>query len=299
MSDTFKPPNQVFDAGAAKYEASTGGCTYELARTMLSLIPPLPSGSVIHDNACGPAIVAQEIVSSCLLTTPAPAPDFSLTIHCTDKSPSMISLAEASMLARKSMQDAQTAFPNFKIDFANMQSENLLFPDEYFTHSLTNCGILWFDDAPSGAKEIFRTLKRSGTAVVTSWKSLGQFDVVREAQAACQHAEPLFRPPVDEKWLSKEYLENVLRDAGFDEVRVLERTVHFAGKTVEELCGHLMGMVSVLSKEWGGEETTHFREQLEVAAKRSVVSVERRDSGGGVEKFVGIPMVALVGVARR
>ncbi|KAF1350562.1 S-adenosyl-L-methionine-dependent methyltransferase [Lizonia empirigonia] len=299
MSDSFKPPNQVFDTGAAKYEASTGSCTYELARTMLSLIPILPSGSVIHDNACGPAIVAQEIVSSCLLTTPAPTPDFSLTIHCTDKSPSMISLAQSLMLARQSMQDAQTAFPKLKIDFASMQSENLLFPDEYFTHLLTNCGILWFDDGPSGAKEIFRTLKRSGTAVVISWKSLGQFDVVREAQAACQHAEPLFGPPVDEKWFSKPYLENVLRDAGFEEVRVVERTVNFAAKSVEELCGHLMGLMSVSSSGWGGEEERHFREQLEVAAKRAVVSVERLGSGNGVEKCVGIPPVALVGVAKR
>lgn len=298
MDNPTTPPAHVFDSGAARYEASTGGCTYDLARSILSLLPPITSGSIIHDNACGPAIVARSVLTSLNHRFPLPTPDYTLTMHCTDKSTSMISLAESALQSTPSTPAKLPLFPHVTIHFASTPSENLSFPDNYFTHSITNCGILWFEDARIGAQEIHRTLRPGATVVVTSWKVLGQFDVVRQAQKACGYEE-LFRPPVDEKWFEARYLQDFLREVGFEDVRVLERTVHFAARNVQELCGHLIGLVGLLNRDSDGEAEREFGRQLEVAASKVVEKVERQCDDGKTEELVGISMVALVCIARK
>ncbi|KAF2627198.1 S-adenosyl-L-methionine-dependent methyltransferase [Macroventuria anomochaeta] len=300
-SSTPKPTEGYFDnkARAAAYEASTGGCTRDLARHILTLCPSITSGSVIHDNACGTGIVAQEIVARNVLTKGGPDADYALTIHCTDKSEAMVSLTQSGYQGCESANSMLASFLNVRVHFTVTPSESLSFPDGTFSHSFTNCGILHFDNGLTGAREILRTLKPGGTAVVTSWKELKPFEVVREAQRACGHEEPLFRPPVDEKWFKAETLESVLRDAGFETVEIGEKTVHVAGKDVGELCGHLMALLSRYSQKWSGEEETTFRKQLEIEVEKAVVPIKRPSAEEGVEELVGIPMVALVGVARK
>ncbi|KAF3044006.1 hypothetical protein E8E12_005857 [Didymella heteroderae] len=298
-SATPRPTERVYDnkTHAANYENSTGGCTRDLARHIVTLAGPIISGSVIHDNACGPGIVAQEIVGRDVLAQSPPDPNFNLTIHCTDRSEAMIEITKEGYGGCESANSMRDSFPNVSVNFHVTPAERLPFPDNTFTHSFTNCGILHFDDGLTGAREILRTLKPGATAVTTSWKELGPFDVVREAQRACGHAEPLFRPPVDEKWFKAETLENVLRDAGFQNVKVLTKTVHVAGTDVKDVCGHILMLMSRYREKWNGEQQAAFEKQLEIAAEKVAVSIERPSAEGrGVEKLMGIPMVALVGI---
>lgn len=297
MGDNTTPTAHIFDNGAAAYEASTGGCTRDLARHMLSLAGPIPSGSTIHDNACGTGIVAQELVARDVLSQSPPDPNYKLNIHCTDKSEKMIQLAQSGFKDCDTATDMQSVFPGVKVDFATMPSEKLAFKDGFYTHSFTNCGILWFDDGLAGAREILRTTRPGGIAVISSWKEMPIFDVVREAQRACGHQEPLFRPPVDEKWFSAEYLESVLREAGFKDVHMNEVKVHFAGKDVSELCEHLLGLLRQMKLEWSGDEGRMFRQHLEAAAGKVAVSFER-SSAVEVAEMIGISMLASIAVAR-
>ncbi|KAH6613886.1 S-adenosyl-L-methionine-dependent methyltransferase [Boeremia exigua] len=298
MGDSSTPTKHIFDNGATAYEASTGGCTRDLARHMLTLSPTILPGSVIHDNACGTAVVAQEIVARNVLSQSPPDPAYTLTIHCTDKSANMIELARSGYKDCQSATDMQTAFPRVNVDFALMSSEELGFADAHFSHAFSNCGILWFDDAAAGAREMLRTLRPGGTVIASSWKEMRIFDVVRAVQRKCEPEAPPFKPPVDEKWFTARHLESVLREAGFEDVDVVERTVHFAGRDVRELCGHLMGLLKQLKKEWADGQEERFRVQLEAEAETAVETFERPRMEGGVEKLVGIPMVGLIGVAR-
>jgi hypothetical protein len=134
---------------------------------------------------------------------------------------------------------------------------------------------------------------------VSSWKELPIFDIVREVQRACGQKEPLFKPPVNEKWHDAGYLESVLREAGFETVEVVERMVHFAGRDVSDMCGHLMGLLRQLKMEWSGEEEEKVRKQLEITVEKAIVSLKRPDAEGKVEVLVGIAMVGLVAVARK
>src|SRR5690242_8029777 len=228
MDDSSTPPSHIFNNAATIYEASTGGCTRDLARHMLALSPSIVSGSVIHDNACGTGIVAQELVARDVLSQSPPDHAYTLTIHCTDKAEKMIELAKAGFDDCRSATDMQTAFPRVKVQFRVMTSEKLGFEDAFFSLSFTNCGILWFDDGLAGAREMLRTLEPGGTAIVSSWKEMRIFDVVRAAQRLCEPEAPLFKPPVDEKWFTAQNLESVLKEAGFEGVEVVERVVHFA-----------------------------------------------------------------------
>ncbi|KAF3003739.1 hypothetical protein E8E13_009497 [Curvularia kusanoi] len=298
MVDTQDPMSKIFDNGAAAYEASTGGCTRDLTRHMLALSPPISSSSVVHDNACGTGIVTQEIITQSILSQSPSDFTCSLAIHCTDKSENMIQLARSWFERSRAAIKEQTALSGMEIGFEAVPSEQLRFEDGYFTHSFTNCGILWFDDGLTGAREILRTLRSGGTAVISSWKGMTIFDVVREAQKACGHQEPLFRPPVDEKWFTAEFLEKILREAGFIDVQIFDKTVHFAGNDVAEVCAYLLGLLKQLKKEWDGDEGIEFRKQLEIAVRKAVVRFSRPDTGGK-ENLIGIPMVALVAVARK
>ena len=301
-SATPKLTERVYDnkIHATNYEDSTGGCTRDLARHIITLAGPIASGSVIHDNACGPGIVAQEIVGRDVLAQSPPDPNFNLTIHCTDRSEAMVEITKEGYGDCESATSMRQLFPNVNVDFHVTPAEHLPFPDNAFTHSFTNCGILHFDDGFAGAREILRTLKPGAIAVITSWKELKAFEVVREAQRACGHQEPLFRPPVDEKWFKTETLESVLKDAGFQDVRVDTETVHVAGTDVKDLCGHILLLMSRYREKWDDEQQTVFEKQLKQAVEEVVVPIERPNAEGrGMPKLVGIPMVALVGVGKK
>lgn len=156
------------------------------------------NGGLIHlqnnDNACGPGIVAQEIVGRDVLSQSPLGPSFNLTVHCTDRSKATIELTKERYGGWESANSMRDSFPHVSVSCNVIPAETLPFPDDMFTHSFTNCGILHFDDGLAGACDILRTLKLGATAVVTSWKELEPFEVVREAQRACGHEEPLFRP---------------------------------------------------------------------------------------------------------
>jgi ubiquinone/menaquinone biosynthesis C-methylase UbiE len=301
-SATPTPTERVYDnkTHAANYEVSTGGCTRDLARHIITLAGPIISGSVIHDNACGPGIVAQEIVGRDVLAQSPPDPNFNLTIRCTDRSEAMIDITKEGYSGCESANSMRESFPNVNVNMHVSPAERLPFPDNTFTHSFTNCGILHFEDSLAGTREILRTLKPGATAVVTSWKDLKAFEVVRKAQRACGHQEPLFRPPVDEKWFRAETMEDVLKDAGFRDVKVLTNTVHVAGKDVKDLCGHILMLMSRYREKWDGEQQAAFEKQLHYAVEKVAVPIERSNAEGrGMEQLIGIPMVALVGIARK
>ncbi|CAO2654945.1 Nn.00g116780.m01.CDS01 [Neocucurbitaria sp. VM-36] len=279
MSDQPATALEHFDTLSANYEASTGGCTRELARYLISIAPSFTPDSKDLDNACGNGIIAQEILLS--------NPNVPLNIACVDGAPAMVDLARHAVQARNS---------SATLSFDVVPGEKLTFPDEQFTHSITNQGILFFNDGAKGAREIYRTLKPGGTAIVTSWKNLGYIDLIHKAQKAIRPSDTLFRIPISDDWYSAAFLEKTLGDAGFQDVAVHEKKVHYAAKSVEEMCGYLVKLFGQLVKGWSEEEIGQFAKELRGAAAAVVMKVERPVDGREeeVEEMVGVEMVALV-----
>jgi ubiquinone/menaquinone biosynthesis C-methylase UbiE len=67
------------------------------------------------------------------------------------------------------------------IKTATMDAQRLTFPDNAFTHSHVNFGILFWPDAEGAAARVYRALKPGGTAFM-SWFCLGYLPVVRAAR---------------------------------------------------------------------------------------------------------------------
>ncbi|KAH7116102.1 S-adenosyl-L-methionine-dependent methyltransferase [Dendryphion nanum] len=289
MSENKSPDTvlDLFNSIAAGYEVGTGGCTYDTARHIFSLCP-ITKDSIILDNACGPGIVAHYLLSAAAFSS-QPAP----TLHCTDFSPAMIQVA----------RDTFAQLPNAaSVSFDVMSGEDLSFPDNTFTHSITNFGIMFFPDAVQGAKEIYRTLRPGGTAVVTSWAKMGYVEPIHRAQKATKPHCELFVPPMPPQWYSAEHVIDVLKKGGFEHVEIHEKVVCFGGESAREVSEMVLKLFGgIITKTWSDEEKRRFEEELHKAVEHCQISFERPTFGreGAASTVFGVPMTALVAVARK
>jgi ubiquinone/menaquinone biosynthesis C-methylase UbiE len=148
--------------------------------------------SVVLDNACGPGIVTGEIQTQ---VTSSNMP----LIHAVDFSPQMIH-----EFAQKGKAEGWT---NVKADI--MDAQGLKFDENSFTHSITTFGILLFPDPVKAAREIYKTLRPGGVALVPSWHNSDWWlGILQDVQRAVRpHATPWEGPFTE--WLGIDKLKHV------------------------------------------------------------------------------------------
>lgn len=286
-SEQGKPATavQFFDSTAAQYEESTGGCTRELAMKLLDL-PQLATLSSpdahLLDNACGTAVVVDELAKRCAAKCTAfPAVD------AVDAAQKMVDLAQKKFVGTEYTK---------KVTFQQMPGEKLNFPDDTFSHSITNLGILFFADGDAGAREIHRTLKPGGIAVVTSWAGLSYLDkVIRPAQKAVRPDAPTYKLPIPDTWFSVSHAEETFEKAGFQSVEMLEMEPHYGAASMADL-SHLLGTKFTGGLEgFSDEEKEKFREEVKGLTEQAAIPYIMADGRQGV----GIPMSAIVVVCQK
>ncbi|KAF2004244.1 S-adenosyl-L-methionine-dependent methyltransferase [Amniculicola lignicola CBS 123094] len=188
---------KAFLAGRTKvstYEACAGTVTAKFVEHNITHLPPIPAGSVIHDNACGSGTVTRVILA-------ASPPD--ITISATDiDQPFLDALQE----------DVTTN--SWPVQVSNQKSEATSFPDEHFSHSITNIAI-FFTSATGldGAKEVYRTLKPGGYAIVNCWESITWFFPIKLVSEATR-GKPFVAPPIN--WSDGVQIQKIMVEAGFD-----------------------------------------------------------------------------------
>lgn len=297
-------PFAALNMAAQQYESMTSGSTRELARHMIPLSPPIFQSSTILDNACGTGIVAQEVLLN-RFSANAPLPK----ITCVDVAPPMVGVARD--IFRGMLSSYNSHIPSteagdhdrgevVKCDI--MPGEELKLPDEHFTHSFTNQGILFFKDPAKGAREIYRTLKTGGVAIVTTWASLGHVDLAREVQKSYKPESTIMPFPIAEEWYQAEHLKKTLEAAGFKDVEVSEKSVWFAKKSVEELGMWLYMMWANFAVGFSEEEKVEVGKLLRARVGKEAKKISRLVDGdleAREEELVGLQSVALVGVGRK
>ncbi|KAJ4335731.1 hypothetical protein N0V95_008814 [Ascochyta clinopodiicola] len=203
---TVNPPPQAqallsSTRKVSAYETTGGLVTAQFAEHNLSLIPSIPNGSIIHDNACGSGTVSRAILSS-------PEKPQDIKIHATDIDPPFLS---ALTYAAKSN--------SWPIEVTNQKSEELEFKDNTFTHSITNIAIFFTSAAGvDGAREIYRTLKPGGVAVVNCWAYVTWLAPVRNVHEFIRPGKPFPTPVV--AWHDGQHIQKVLKEAGFEEGKI-------------------------------------------------------------------------------
>jgi SAM-dependent methyltransferase len=265
-----------FNKTADKYEATTGGATRELAQHAISFIAdlkPLMSESKILDNACGTGIVTDIILKSGI------QPE----IHAIDVAENMVSIA----------RDRFSSHPN--VHAAVMTGEELSFPDDTFTHSIANLGLMYFTDADKGAREIARTLHPDGVAVVTGWTMMGHIKIIQEVQARIRPDDTPFKPPVPDIWLDPEHTEAVLSGAGLDVHTSTAIDVHLGDKTADGVADLLThGFGSKVFESWSEEEKAKGAVVMKKIVRERAVPFTRLSGSG-----VGIKVKGTIFVARK
>ena len=153
-----------------------------------------------------------------------------------------------------------------------MKSEKLEFEDAYFTHSITNFSIFNFQDPLACVKEIYRTLKPDGQAVITTWKRFGIGECVHEVQRRVRPDLPLmgFSGP---ELHSEEAVVDLMVKAGFekDELKVLDITHVVKGEDLEGLKEFARSpFTDSARKGWTEEEKGRWGEVLEEVLEHEI-----------------------------
>lgn len=166
---------------------------------MLALVAP---GDAVLDVACGPGTLS-------LL-----AAERGVRVNAIDFSPRMLASLEARAKARGLTVDARLG-----------DGMSLPFADGSFDAAFSMFGLMFFPDRPRGLRELHRTLKPTGRAVVSSWKPMGEVPLLAAMFAAFQEQLPHlpFAPramPLSEP----DAFGSELVAAGFAEVMIHEAT---------------------------------------------------------------------------
>jgi ubiquinone/menaquinone biosynthesis C-methylase UbiE len=206
-TSTISPPPQALrlisdDQKAIAYETTGGLVTFQFAAHNLSLILPLSQNAVVHDNACGTGIV-----SRLLLANGNPQ---NITIHATD--------IDSAFISALSTRAETNGWP---VQVSNQKMQTLSFGDEFFDVSVMNLGIFFSPNAGlDGAKEIYRTLKPGGTAVVNCWEDNGWIVPSKVTHEKMRPGKAFPLPTVE--WSDGKHMKNIMVKAGFkeDDLRV-------------------------------------------------------------------------------
>ncbi|KAM7211708.1 S-adenosyl-L-methionine-dependent methyltransferase [Rhypophila decipiens] len=198
-----------------------GKTTSAFAAHNLALIPGgIKPGSTVHDNACGSGTVSRHILHN------ASPSDNNINIYATDIDQTFLDVLSA-----------DAAQHNWPMQISNQKSENTNFSDAFFDYDIMNIAIIFMSSAGLDAtREMYRTLKPGGFAVVNCWKAITWLLPIVLVHKAfrCGGGEAK-APPVS--WTDGMQLKEVLMEAGFqeDKIRMESHQVRTVVEDGEEL----------------------------------------------------------------
>ncbi|HEX2731874.1 MAG TPA: methyltransferase domain-containing protein [Polyangiaceae bacterium] len=159
----------------------------------------------------------------------------------------------------------------------------LPYPDSSYDVAVSLFGLMFFPDRDKGFRELQRTLRPQGTALVSSWAPAEESNLMRAMFAAIKTIDPTFVAP--QKSIlgldNPEVLKRELEHTGFGNVRVLGHTHRMTEHLVASDVWRRFergNAALVLMRKRMGEDAWQARESLAIAA------IERElDSGMALE----------------
>lgn len=263
-------------AWAETYEEKNAKATIPLAKRMVELASsnrPIASDSVVHDNACGPGIVAEVVLTHFAQESTTSDSASPPQIHCTDSSPEMLAVATRKFSSKP------------KVKIANMSCMALTFPDSTFTHNFTSLAIFLFSptEAITVASEIYRTLVPGGVAALSSVKQVGWLPPFQRAQARvrAQDKDTPWRGMQAPEWSTKEHLMGVLEGGGFNKekmhVDTMATPISMEGFLTRQ-APMILTATTILTKHWSDEEREEFKkalvEEVEIEEKNDSAAMQ-------------------------
>ena len=170
-----------------------------------------------------------------------------------------------------------------------MDAQSLSFPDNEFHASVTSIAIFTLPDPIKGARELHRTLKPGGVAILTTWKQVGWMPILHAAEEIVRPAvkeqggkgKTLF--PAVEAWSVPGKLEETLREAGFEDVTMGDMLAHAWFKDVGQMAECFSETLRLMvGSGWKEEEKAGLKEAFESVlggSRAGELGLERDEAG--------------------
>ncbi|CEI62489.1 hypothetical protein FVEN_g5032 [Fusarium venenatum] len=209
-SDNPYAPKQALKPTPELYSELVGDGMERLASASISFIDfSSSSEAVVHDVGCGLGAATAAVVAA------SNAKNTKIT--GSDIDDNMLNLYRE-----------QISKNNWPAEAVKADATALTFGDESFTHAIGNALLFVLpNDGIDATKEIHRTLKPDGVAIVNSWAYVPTLPAI---VAACEKTRPAGTPlPRQglEKWESEDFLRNIVIHGGFsaDKVKLEKKDV--------------------------------------------------------------------------
>jgi len=261
------------------YEHRIGHATRAVAGHLPSLLSnKLPSNPIVLDNACGTGAVTDQL----LKVLP------SARIYAVDSIPPMIQ-------SFKSLMTTNEKWQKNVIDVTVMDGQELRYQDNFFDVDIMNFGIFFFPDPAKGAREVYRTLKPGGVAIITLWKEFGFKPLLWEVQRRISPANPLTELPLMEPWTDGSRLKKTMEEGGFTNIEMKPIEERLWGNGLEDFQNVLLENFSAMvARNWSDEE----KAQLAPVTAQVLGDSEAQFCVRSGEK-IGVPMIAWAAVCTK
>ena len=142
--------------------------------------------------------------------------------------------AAAGMVAVANAKVKKLGLENIR--FENMPGDKLDYPDASFDHIMCRFGLMFFEDPLAGLKEMRRLLKPGGRFAFAVWHTAETMHMMRWSHEAFKGKLPENQlPPLDviTRLGKAGYFESLLKQAGFSEVVIEQKTLDYAFDSFE------------------------------------------------------------------
>ncbi|KAJ3544249.1 hypothetical protein NM208_g3156 [Fusarium decemcellulare] len=209
-------PKQALSPTPELYGEIVGDGMEQLAAASMSCIDPLSEGAVLHDVGCGLGAATAAAVEN--------AGSNKVSIKGTDINDDCLNLYRQA--TTKNVWPAEAL---------HMDAAAMDFPDDTFSHSVGNALLFVLpNDGIDAMKEMYRTLKPGGLAVVNTWAYLPTMPAIHGAALKTRPEGTQLPRQGLEKWEDADFLKEIVLKGGFspDKVTLAKRDVYV---TVGEL----------------------------------------------------------------
>ncbi|KAM0289763.1 hypothetical protein ACHAO9_005640 [Fusarium lateritium] len=276
MSSGFQP-KQVTQYEASHLAELMGNVSKTLIEHALDLIPPIEATDVIHDNACGAAVVSQAILAK------ASPSSKGFKIDATDINPQFVMGCE---------QLAQ--LNNWPLKAQVMDA--LQFPDNHFTHSFNNIAFHSMGVAKPGLKEVFRTLKPGGIAMVSAWNEMPHSDAIKHAHRRTRGENCPLPMLLQDMSFEEDYMKQALNEAGFDpaKTQIYKKDAYVTVPEMKRWAQLAWSYLGVLPSGWLQEDEEKWEEAVDDIVEQLLNGngISKNDDGDTVMRFAGSIAIA-------
>lgn len=243
--------------GYARQTANSTKTAVAQALQLPHISSDITTSTILHDNACGPGTASLAVIEH-LGQEPA-------RIEGTDNSEGMINAFKHTIAA--------AGWQN--VNATVMASEHMDLPDNTFTTSITNISMTNFADGPQVLREVRRTLKPQGLAVVVQWKQFTVAEMIHNAQSSIKSDAVLMSVPGAE-WMADGYIKARFEDTGFADVRQMTVDVIVSGEDIQGLREFMLGNFTAEARAgWSSDEASRWEAEID-----KEISIQVAQHGG-------------------